>query len=230
MNKIAIVTSICGNRDILSDPTVVHPNVDYFAFVDKKHDCKIWNQCQVFDFSTDEKYEHRRNAKLYKVLPTMFLSQYDYVFWVDATHDVVAKPEELIEKYLSFSDIAVFVHRERNCAYQEMDEIDSLGYDHLDNVSRQREFYKKEGFPENYGLYELPVILRKNTFETTKLNILWWEQICRFSSRDQLSFTYCLWKQNIQPTVLDGYANGINPKTGKIGNNDIIPQIRNHNV
>ena len=32
--RIAIVTAVCGNMEVLGNPIVIHNNADYFAFVD----------------------------------------------------------------------------------------------------------------------------------------------------------------------------------------------------
>jgi hypothetical protein len=227
--KIAIFTALYGNRNTLSDPTVVHDNVDYVAFVDRQHpQCKVWKQVIGPKFTCDNNYQHRRNAKIYKILPNLYSSEYDYYFWVDATHDVVANPFDICKEYLSDNDIALFKHTTRNCTYDEAIEVKRLQLDDSNLIDFQLAFYKRGGMPSGYGLFELPVMVRKNTQRILDLNLKWWEQICKFSSRDQLSFMYCLWKLGIEPTVLPGFANGINPNTGKIGNNNLIPQTRNH--
>lgn len=230
MNKIVILTSLYGNRDIFSDPSVVHPNIDYYAFVDRKYSCKIWNQILALDFSSDNKYKYknRRNAKIYKVIPHLFLPDYDYYFWVDSTHDVVENPLNIIDTYLKENDLAVFKHTERDCVYKEADVIKRINYDHHHNVDRQINFYKSELYPENNGLWELPAFVRKNTDNIKRMNLKWWEQICMYSSRDQLSLPYCLYKLGISFSIMDGFANGINPTTRRIGNNKLIPQVRNH--
>lgn len=227
-NKIAVITALSGTREKLYDPKIVFPNTDYFAFVDTpQSNIKIWQQKPLLHFSNDIKFSGRRNAKIYKIIPHLFLPQYEYHFWVDASHELIMNPDEVITKYIQESEISVFKHTQRNCAYSESVIINELGYDHKENVDRQVEFYRAQGFPDNYGLYELPVSIRKNTLSTQQFNLMWYEQISRFSSRDQISFPYCLWKCGIVPKILPGGANGYN-SSGTIGNNDIMPQTRNH--
>jgi len=227
--KIAIITALSGNRDRLCSPTVIHENVDYFAFVDEiKESIDTWKQIKMFHFTNDDKFSNRRNAKICKIIPEMFIPGYDYYFWVDATHDVVVNPKTIIDNYLQDTDIAVFRHKHRNCAYGEAAEIISLGYDHINNVTNQTKEYKKIGFPQEFGLFELPVIVRKSSFEMSTFNLMWWEQICKYSSRDQISFPFCLWKTGIKPSIMPGFANGVNPATNKLGYNDLIPQTRAH--
>lgn len=227
--KIAIVTALCGNRENLNNPTVIHENVDYHAFVD--HDFvtpTIWKKHQIFHFANDGRFSNRRNAKIYKVMPQLFLPGYDFYFWVDVSHDVVANPFKVCEEYLSGdNDIALFKHNQRNCIYDEAKLLKELNYDHHDNIDRQISHYTSRGYPTQNGLYELPVSIRKNTHRVNLLNIKWWEHICRFSSRDQLSMPFCLWECGITPVILPGFANGYNSHGG-LGNNGIMPQTRPH--
>jgi len=231
-NNIAILTAISGNRDKLSVPTVVHENADYFAFVDEPTQEQIgpWKQLKIYPFTNDERFSNRRKAKPYKIMPELFVPGYDFYFWADATHDVVLNPQDIIDQHLKDFNIAVFKHRERNCAYEEANEIIKLNYDHLNNVTGQIKEYQKLNFPFEFGLFELPVIVRRNCFEITTFNLMWWEQICKFSSRDQISFPFCVWKTAIKLSIMPGYANGINPETNNIGYNNLIPQTRHHSL
>ena len=180
----------------------------------------MWEQRVALDFTLDDRFNGRRNAKIYKVMPQMFLPDYDYWFWVDSTHSVIIHPKEIIEKYLGDSEIGLWKHTDRDCAYSEANIIKNLNYDHIDLVDRQIEYYKSVGYPVNNGLYELPVSIRKNTDKIKILNMRWWEQICRYSSRDQISMPFVLWKTGIQPKLLPGYANG------GLNANPIMPQVR----
>lgn len=226
MNKIAIITAIAGNsRTSLSAPSVIHGNADYYAFVDQQVNCGVWKQIILPNFTVDDKYRGRRLAKLPKILPELFLPQYDYWFWCDPTHDVVEKPEVIINQYMKDNDIAVFKHTTRNCVYKEAEELKKLNYDYPHNIDNQTQFYRMLNYPENNGLWELSTFVRKNTPRIRTLNLTLWELICRYSSRDQLAMPFALWKLNIIPTILPGHSNGYNAR-GEIGNNPIIPQVR----
>lgn len=221
-NKIAIVTALAGDRDRLAQPLVVYPNADYIAFVDKRWDVGCWDQRVLCLFSEDEKFAKRRNAKAPKILPHLFAPGYEYYFWVDATHDVVMDPEEIIGRFLGEADIAVFRHRERSCAYEEAGEVINIEFDHPDLVRRQMEYYREKGFPQGYGLYELPSFVRRNTVATRTMNMRWWHEICRYSSRDQLSFPYVAWSLGILISVIPGETNGA------LLNNEFLTQVRRH--
>jgi len=214
--KIAVITSSIGSNKLL-DP-IPFEGVDYHAFVDDNTANDKWIIHPVIEFSSDPIYKNRRNAKVYKILPFTFLPEYDYYFWVDSTHILEKNPFEVIDKYLIGSDIAVFKHPERNCIYPEGKLVVDVKYDHPNLVEDQLDFYRDIGYPENNGLYELPARVQRNTELTRRMGWMWWEQICMFSSRDQISFPFVCNQLGIKPSILPGRANTIR-------GNDIMPQI-----
>tara|TARA_R110000824_G_scaffold345000_3_gene531707 strand:- start:410 stop:1114 length:705 start_codon:yes stop_codon:yes gene_type:complete len=221
--KIAILTSMCGMSNSLHNPTQKFDGVDYIAFVDRPHaSATAWDQRTALDFTLDYSYKGRRNAKIYKILPHLFLPEYDYWFWVDPTHEVTVCPRLIIEEYMNNADMGLWKHKHRDCAYQEGEELRSLNYDHQELIQDQLSYYKSMKFPEHWGLYELPINIRKNTDGVKILNMRWWEQICKYSSRDQMSFPFVLWKTGVSTKLLPGFANGGSPQT----TNPLIPQVR----
>ena len=221
--KIAILTALCGSVSPLPEPTVVFEDVDYIAFVDREHrGVDTWKQKKALDFTLDPAYKGRRNAKIYKVAPHLFLPDYDYWIWVDPTHDVVVHPKQIFTDHLQDKEIGLWRHPIRNCIYQEATTLLELKWDHPHLITSQMEHYKKEGYPEDNGLIEAPVLIRKNTSRIQTMNLRWWEQICRYSSRDQLSLPYALWKSKIDPLLLPGKLSGGSPAN----TNPLIPQLR----
>lgn len=220
--KIAVVTSSIGSNRLL-DP-IPFEGVDYHAFVDTNSSNNKWITHSPISFSSDPIYSNRRNAKVYKILPFAFLPEYDYYFWVDSTHILEVNPLEVIEKYLSNTDIAVFNHPHRDCVYLEGKLVSQINFDHTNLVEDQLAFYQDMCYPKNNGLYELSARVQRNTELTQRIGWMWWEQICMFSSRDQISFPFVCHQLDIKPSILPGLANGIR------GNN-IMPQIvhSNHN-
>jgi len=221
--KIAVVTSSIGTNGLL--PIKKFPGVDYHAFIDENvKETYEWVVHPIIKFSSDLTYENRRNAKVYKILPFAFLPNYDYYFWVDSTHVLDINPKKIIDTYLKDTDIAVFKHPERDCIYIEGKFVNQINFDHSNLVEDQLDFYKDMNYPENNGLYELPARVQRNTELTQRMGWMWWEQICMFSSRDQISFPFVCNQLGIKPSILPGQANTIRGNT-------IMPQIvySNHN-
>ncbi len=206
--KFLVITANLGKKDKLVDPPKSHPNCDYIAITDTGSSTNIWKLSKPFIFSEIDKYTHRRNAKIYKVLSTLLFSQYEYIIWQDGNHQLKVDPSLILDEYGEF-DLLLFNHPHRQCAYDEMGVIYGLNLDEHPNIKNQYTHYTEQGFPKNYGLYEMTTFIKKNTPENVSLDLMWWEQICKFSSRDQCSFTYCLWKMENKLNIktFKGHAN-----------------------
>lgn len=222
-NTIAIVTAISGLKIPLVDPSVKFQKADYYAFVDKYQDVNVWRQNKVQNFSTHPIYTDRMNAKIYKILPELYFPDYEWIIWIDSTHEVIESPEKIIDEYMTGGDIGVFIHNTRNCVYDESRVVIDWGKNIPDEVNKQVEFYRECNYPQNNGLFELSVIIRRNKKNIRKLNLMWWEQICKFSSRDQISFPFVLWKSGVVPNILPGFAN---TDFHNIPTNKLIPHTR----
>jgi hypothetical protein len=223
MKKIAAITSSIGTNELIS-PDKWSDKVDYHAFVEphKTSVGDMWDRHEYVSFSLDPKYKNRRDAKIYKVCPHLFLPEYEYYIWLDSTHILEADPDELIEKYLKGSDIAVFKHPERDCVYEEGKLVKKIKFDYPNLIEEQLDFYEQMNYPEHNGLYELPVRIQRNNGRTRQLGLMWWEQICMFSSRDQISFPFVCNQLNIKPNIMPGRANTIR-------GNSLMPQVVSSN-
>jgi hypothetical protein len=207
MNKFLILTANLGGKDNLQDPPKKFDNCDYIAVVDKKYDVDIWEQFSPFNFTNIDTYQNRRNAKLYKILSTLIFSQYEYILWHDANHQLIIHPQDILDEYDDF-ELLLFNHPHRNCCYKEMEIINGR-LDSPSNIVQQYQYYQNQGMPHEFGLYEMTCYFKKNNQLVTNFELMWWEQICKFSSRDQCSFTYCLWKLGNQLNIktFNGFAN-----------------------
>ena len=223
--KIAVLTSSVGANLPVEPPDEYVWNVDYHAFLDdtcmrNMQSPTVWQTHSIHNWTIDNHYTDRRHAKIYKILPHLFCPGYDYYIWIDSTHMVHMNPDDIIDTYLKDSDIALFKHPERDCAYDEGHLVQTINFDSMAFVKSQMVFYQSQSFPKNYGLWELPCRIQRNTPEIQALMLTWWELICKYSSRDQLSLPYALSYHGIKPEIMPGKANGIRQ-------NDILPQVVN---
>jgi hypothetical protein len=210
--KIAVLTSLFGSKsDIrsLTDEELAY-DVDYFAFLDRDHPSSNgWKQIICPEFTSHSMWQYRRNAKIYKVLPSLFLPDYDIYVWIDSGHLIIKDPHAICKEHLRDNDIAVFDHPDRNCGYEEAQVVADMGIEDPEIISRQLQHFQSTGFPQNMGLYEMSCFIRRNNEATNRLGLMWWEIICRFSSRDQTTFPYVVWRmgEEISLSILPGYAN-----------------------
>ncbi len=206
--KIAVLTSLFGSKSDLASIKTKHDNVDYLAFVDREHKTtEGWQQINSVQFSDDPYYPHRRNAKPAKIIPSLYAPGYDYYVWMDAVHDLTVHPKDLVDDYLIDADLSVFSHPYRQCAYQEAKVCGNSKIDDTSYIRQQILYYQEAGFPVDYGLYEMSCFVLRNNEITRKMGMMWWEQICRFSSRDQISLPYVLWRmrKELEISILPGY-------------------------
>lgn len=148
-------------------------------------------------------YSDRLSAKIVKVLPQKFLNNYKYFIWIDSNLKLNVDPKILINKYLAEYDIVLQKHYRRNCIYDEIKEVTSLGLDYFSKLQNQQENYIKSGYPKNNGLFDCSIIIRKNNDSINKLSEIWWDHILRYSSRDQISLPFLLTQQDIKSKIIN---------------------------
>ena len=221
MKKIAVITASLGSLD-LYNPTDFLDTVDYHAFVskDKVGVKDNWIRHEAPIFSVIDDFEKRRTAKFPKVLPQLVLPGYEYYIWIDCTNKLSVEPDILIKKYLKDTDIACFKHQLNNCAYAEIQTCSRAGVEYPELLSKTKQFLESEKFPKNKGLTENTCRIQRNTAQMTTMGLMWWELICKYSSRDQLTLPYVIWKLGIKVAIMPGHAQGKNPymPLWKLGN------------
>jgi len=222
--RIAILTAITRDKPAgLSDPVLgpAHEGVDYFAFVDKPFPCNVWNQIQLPNFSNIDQWTGRRNAKYPKVLGSYILPGYDFYIWQDSYMETRIPPKIIIENFLcENADIALFKHPDRDCVYDEMNFVKQINYDNHSVIDECINFYRTRGYPEKNGMFELSAFVYRNNEKVRLFMLSWWEMIAKFSSRDQCTFPYLMWKYNLKYNLFPGTARPNN------GGNIIFPTVR----
>ena len=187
--------------------------------------------------------DNNRNAKRFKILPHRYFQDYEYSVFIDGNMTVRGNLDDLIDKYLSDTNVAFFSHGNnhldaRNSAYDEAQTIFDLGEKNMkvspergilnykDNpyvIQKQMERYRILRYPANDGLITGMVILRRhNEADCIKTMEDWWTEIKYNSKRDQLSFNYCAWKNDLKFNYMDGdsrdnkyFYRDTNPHIGK---------------
>ena len=199
--KCVIYTSIVGDSDVLLDPDVIEDDVEYICFTDNiKIKSSVWKIIHV-DF---QYRDPRRLAKIFKVLPHKIFKSQKYSIWIDGNVKIISPITGLLN-HKSFNNnngFAFFKHPSRNCAYKEAKACLKWGRDNKELITKQMLQYKEEGFPMEYGLIWGGVIFREH-HKVNNLMEAWWNEIERFSVRDQLSFNYCTYKLGVVPLFFD---------------------------
>ena len=96
--------------------------------------------------------------------------------------------KKIVNELLGKNDIAIYCHPKRNCIYKEAGSISNKEDPKIMKI--QMDAYRKSGYPENNGLVETGMIIRRHTSEVIAFNNAWFAELCMYSKRSQLSFNY----------------------------------------
>lgn len=204
-----ICTAVAGGYDICwKQPHI--DGVDYIFFTDGQSPNEIvspWIPHLLPD--SDAHLDSRRRSKRPKLNPHSIpiLNNYKYLIWIDGEMSV--QNVNFVPEILSYmkNGFVVSPHPDalgnpgRYCAYGEAT-IRPPKYAN-EPLDEQCDFYRSEGFPENYGLYACGLSARDMSNPKVKeVGELWLEQNLTWSYQDQVSFPYCLWKVGFEPDTL----------------------------
>lgn len=194
--KSAVYTSITANYDNVKEPFSTF-NSDFWIYSNATMvlNNSLW-KLRVLQLNGINTTGNMFN-RYCKFHPFELFKDYDYSVYVDGNVTIVSDVSQLFSiAHDSKCGIAMHRHQYRNCAYAEAKKCLQLGKGNANNIKKQMQQYKKEGFPHDYGLCEATIIVvdLKNSSAKTIMDA-WWQEYCiQESFRDQLSFPYVLWK------------------------------------
>lgn len=212
--NIAIYTCITGGYDIPTDGFEHKDGYDYFLFSDVAIPTKSWKNITL-TFNNADTLTNAKKQRFIKTHPFEILKDYDIVVWIDANTDINDKLYKYIED--NKNNLITFkIHPTRDCIY---DEIKTCIKARKETPEMGVFIYKKlkaDGYPEHNGLYETNIIVSHAQNDKVKqLLTKWWEEIYKFSHRDQLSLNYVIWKNHLEEIVTGVKSNDFKPKTHK---------------
>lgn len=211
MNTKVIYTAIFGGYDALQEPTVRPDGWDFVCFSDQQISSKTWDVRVVEPTEGDP----TRTARKYKILPHRYLGSYDVSIWMDGNLLVRGDVNELVEKHLQNTNVAVFDHAHaRHRDKEKSPDVSGSVREQLEKLlamaekgrvkddpavmQAQYERYQQEGFPDDNGILLSMVLLRRhNEPDVREAMELWWQEVKKGSKRDQLSFNYAAWKTGL---------------------------------
>lgn len=115
--------------------------------------------------------------------------------YCDGSISPKVSPRELAEEWLESADVALFKHPHRSCAYAEIDACVARQKISAKEAEQARGTLLLSGFPRDYGLWALGVIVRRvhaNQIQRFAMPMVW--EMTKHVTRDQLWFPFCLWK------------------------------------
>ncbi|WP_201861025.1 glycosyltransferase domain-containing protein [Microvirga soli] len=204
--RIVFYTAIFGEYDNLLLPERIDPAVDYVCFTDRpRNDYGIWQMRSAPYYHPDP----TRIARWIKTHPHELFPGHEVAVWLDANIILKGDIHSYIEMVESRSaNLGLISHPHRACFYDEAEACKRLKKDSSKLIDKQVEDYRRAGLPQKQPLFETGfMVVPLKRHGTANALHLWWQQIERFSRRDQLGLAWVSYRCNdlhIAPLLPEG--------------------------
>ncbi|CAM8988495.1 unnamed protein product [Rhodiola kirilowii] len=213
-HDIIVASAIFGNYDVVQQPRNISEfakaNVPFYMFVDEETEAYLRNTSslnrsmkigiwKIIVVRSVPYSDSRRNGKIPKLLLHRIFPNVRYSIWIDGKLQLVVDPYQILERFLwrQNATFAISRHYRRFDVFEEAEANKAGGkYDNA-SIDYQIDFYKNEGLTP-YSEAKLPitsdvpegcVIIKEHIPITNLFTCLWFNEVDRFTSRDQLSFS-----------------------------------------
>ncbi len=168
--------------------------MDYICFTDHPFRSKTWKVVHV----EPEFEDTPRNNRRFKILPHLFLQDYEYSVFMDGNYLAKIDITDFVLSGLKEHKMMIHDHNQcsdaRDCVYEEYESLLKLVEEKVffkddpEIMKAQIERYKSENYPKNNGLIFSAVLIRRHHDpEVIKIMEKWWLELEKGSKRDQLS-------------------------------------------
>ncbi|KAI5061025.1 hypothetical protein GOP47_0023530 [Adiantum capillus-veneris] len=150
--------------------------------------------------------EPRRNGKVPKLLTHRLFPNAEYSIWIDGKMELLVDPMLILERYLwrGGHHFAIARHKHHKSIHEEADANKRRKRYARPLIDKQVEIYQLEGMqpwspeklPVPSDVPEGAIIIRWHTPMTNLFSCLWFNEVNRFTPRDQLSFGYVVYRLN----------------------------------
>ncbi|TVU20487.1 hypothetical protein EJB05_36696 [Eragrostis curvula] len=212
--ELVVASAIFGNYDMIQHPRNISEfskaNACFYMFVDEETEAYVKNSSSLYNNNKiglwrlvvvhNLPYEDpRRTGKIPKLLLHRLFPNVRFSVWIDAKLQLIADPYLLLERFLwrKNATFAISRHYKRFDVFEEAEANKAAGkYDNA-SIDSQIEFYRNEGLT-HYSTAKLPitsdvpegcVIIREHIPISNLFTCLWFNEVDRFTSRDQISFS-----------------------------------------
>ncbi|GAA0156938.1 hypothetical protein LIER_14312 [Lithospermum erythrorhizon] len=220
---IAVGSCIFGNSDRLRSPVgkmvskLSRKNVCFVMFVDETTLRTLIAEGQILDGGFIGLWrvvvvknlpytDMRRVGKIPKFLSHRLFPSARYSIWLDSKLRLQLDPLTILELFLwrKGFEYAISNHYDRHCVWEEVAQNKKLNKYNHSVIDEQFAFYQADGLrrfdasdPQNLLPSNVPegsLIIRAHTPMSNLFSCLWFNEVERFTPRDQLSFAYTYYK------------------------------------
>ena len=212
--KIALYTAITGGYDVCQVPEFIETDLmDYYLITDgtcNNETDPIYNVINIDEIVPCDVNDNIRKNRFCKIMGCEIFSNYKYSIYIDGCYLIDGKISDYIYR---INDLGIALRIDEppyDCVYVEgawvMDYIGDT-----ENVRNQMHKYYEEGMPRHWGMFCANCLPRENNNDILrKIMREWWQEVYRYSFRDQLSLPYIIWKNGLTTSdigMLDGLYN-----------------------
>jgi hypothetical protein len=200
--KLVVYTAVFGNYDALRSPRTRSAGVTYVCLADTPAQAPAgWDYRDLpRDAQALSPASRNRWAKMH---PHLLFPDHEVSVYVDGNIEVTGDVLELAQSASAAGPLSLYDHPFRTCLYDEALACAWVGLDWLGPIRRQVARYAAEGFPAKAGLYEANVIVRRHHDPAViRAMARWWSEWDSGIKRDQLSFTYAMWREGLKVNSL----------------------------
>ncbi|XP_023520177.1 uncharacterized protein LOC111783478 [Cucurbita pepo subsp. pepo] len=212
---VVVASAIFGNFDVINQPKNISEyaknTVCFFMFIDEETEASLKETGIILESSKKiglwrivvvhnlPYKDARRTGKIPKLLVHRMFPNARYSLWIDGKLELVVDPYQILARFLwrKNATFAISRHYKRFDVFTEADANKAAGkYDNA-SIDFQVNFYVMEGLTP-YSEAKLPitsdvpegcVILREHVPISNLFSCLWFNEVDRFTSRDQISFS-----------------------------------------
>jgi hypothetical protein len=190
---------------LLEQPGVANSGMDRILFTDKADlRSDTWQVCRV-----DPRFpaDPVRSARRVKILAHEYVADYDESLYIDNTVQLTVRPEELFVEMAPPEldpSFAIARHSFRGPVHEEFEAVLRDGLDNPWRCDEQEKDYASTD-PDSLDAPTLHtnIMVRHHHDPLVRETMaLWWEHVCRYSRRDQLSLVAVLRQTGLEPHVL----------------------------
>ncbi|KAG5234969.1 F3H9.11 protein [Salix suchowensis] len=211
---VVVASAIFGAFDDIQQPHNVSEysknTICFFMFVDEETEAYLKNNGGLNDRRKVGLWrivvvhnlpyrDGRRNGKVPKLLLHRMFPNARFSLWIDGKLELVLDPYQILERFLwrENATFAISRHYRRFDVFIEAEANKAAGKYENASIDFQVEFYKKEGltsyseakFPITSDVPEGCVVIREHVPISNLFTCLWFNEVDRFTSRDQISFS-----------------------------------------
>lgn len=201
--SVAIITSIYGDHDKLFDQPKQSVDAEWICVTDHEIENETWD----IVIEPRPTVSDRLASKYAKCLPWLYTDA-EVIIWIDGAYRFQDSGgiQRLME-WAGDAPLSQFKHYSRNCVYDEAEVSKKLPKYSFQPIDAQMEFYRKNGYPENNGLFAGGVIVRNFSHDGDILRSIgtdWLLHQIRWTDQDQLSEMPIAWTYGLNINELPG--------------------------